>query len=312
MTEPRRGLGGQRCAPGGGPGPGQRGRTQREKVLVREGCCREEARARSGGGAPPEPGAGERAELGRLVAAVRARLVRAGALGLRGLPAAARARAAPAPAGGAPAVPAGSSSCAAARPAAGAAPRPAAAELAALAASIEGCTLCGLWRSRSRVVFGEGDPAARLMFVGEGPGAEEDRSGRPFVGPAGRLLDRMIRAMGLAREQVYIANVVKCRPPGNRAPTPDEAGTCLRFLRRQIELVAPELIVALGASAARVLVGEGHAVGRLRGRVHRFGEVPVVVTYHPAYLLRTPADKRKAWEDLQLAMRLLGLPLPDR
>jgi DNA polymerase len=159
-------------------------------------------------------------------------------------------------------------------------------------------------------VFGVGDRRARWMVIGEAPGAEEDARGEPFVGQAGRLLDRMLAAAGLSRgaegdSAVYIANVLKCRPPGNRAPTPAEADACRPYLDRQIELVAPGLIVALGKSAACTLLGVDAPVGSLRGRVHRYGRTPLVVTYHPAYLLRTPADKAKAWEDLLFARRTL-------
>ena len=145
------------------------------------------------------------------------------------------------------------------------------------------------------------------MFVGEGPGHEEDQKGEPFVGAAGQLLDRIIAAMGLTREAVYIANIVKCRPPSNRNPEPDEIGACRGYLERQIDLVAPDVIVALGAVAARALLGVEGGVGRLRARFHRFRDIPVMPTYHPAYLLRNPADKRKVWEDLQQVMSQLEL-----
>jgi DNA polymerase len=187
-----------------------------------------------------------------------------------------------------------------------------AAELAAFCAELQDCTQCGLCRARTRVVFGEGAADARLMFIGEGPGADEDRTGRPFVGKAGQLLTRMIAAMGLEREQVYIANVVKCRPPGNRAPTLEETQACTPFLRRQIELVRPALIVALGGTAARCLLGGPGSVGRLRGSYHAFHDTPVLVTYHPAYLLRSPGEKKIVWQDLQEAMRFLGLSMPKR
>ena len=174
-----------------------------------------------------------------------------------------------------------------------------AAALAALAREAEGCEKCRLARGRTRVVFGTGDPDADLMFIGEGPGAEEDRQGLPFVGPAGELLDKIIQAIGLGREQVYIANVVKCRPPGNRDPQPDEAAACRPFLRRQIELVQPRVIVALGRVAAQALLGTDQPLGRMRGRWFSVQGVPTMVTYHPAALLRNRAWKRPTWEDMQ-------------
>lgn len=169
------------------------------------------------------------------------------------------------------------------------------------------CRACGLCASRTQTVFGVGDRAARLMIVGEAPGAEEDRQGEPFVGRAGQLLNAMLRAAGFDRSQVYIANVLKCRPPGNRDPGPEEAGHCLPFLYRQIELVAPRLILCVGRVAAHHLLDTDMPLGRLRGRVHSLGPraVPVVVTYHPAYLLRTPGDKRKAWDDLKFALECM-------
>jgi uracil-DNA glycosylase len=187
-------------------------------------------------------------------------------------------------------------------------PSPAAAELPvgwrALEAEVRACTKCPLHRSRTQAVFGVGDISARWLVVGEAPGAEEDRQGQPFVGRAGQLLDSMLRAIGLARgSNVYIANILKSRPPGNRDPKPEEVESCLPYLRRQIELLRPVLILAVGRIAAQNLLGTDVPLGRLRGHVHHFGELntPVVVTYHPAYLLRTPADKRKAWEDLKFA-----------
>ncbi len=180
-------------------------------------------------------------------------------------------------------------------------------ELAALRIEVAECTRCPLCSTRTQTVFGVGAPAARLMFVGEGPGADEDRQGEPFVGAAGQLLDRMIGAMGLAREDVYIANIVKCRPPGNRTPEPDEIDHCSRFLAAQVELVDPEVIVALGRTAAQALLASGESLGRLRGRFHRALGREVLPTFHPAYLLRTPRDKRLAWEDLKLVMGRLGL-----
>ena len=174
------------------------------------------------------------------------------------------------------------------------------------------CTRCALHSGRNKVVFGDGSPSARLMFVGEGPGADEDAQGLPFVGKAGQLLNNMIAAMGLKREEVYIANVVKCRPPGNRTPEPDEANTCSPFLFRQIDVVRPQVLVALGATAATYLLGQRQPLAGLRGRVHAFRGMQLIVTYHPAYLLRDPRQKKEAWADLQVAMRELGLKAPEK
>lgn len=171
----------------------------------------------------------------------------------------------------------------------------------ALQSRVAACTACGLHRTRTQTVFGVGDRRADWMIIGEAPGAEEDRQGEPFVGRAGQLLNSMLRAVGLRREQVYIANILKCRPPRNRDPKPDEVNCCLPYLRRQIELLRPRLILAVGRIAAQNLLGTDAPTGRLRGHVHRFEEVPLVVTYHPAYLLRSPREKRKAWQDLKLA-----------
>ncbi|HTB96018.1 MAG TPA: uracil-DNA glycosylase [Terracidiphilus sp.] len=169
------------------------------------------------------------------------------------------------------------------------------------------CTRCALHKGRNKIVFADGDAHARLMFVGEGPGADEDAQGLPFVGRAGQLLNNMIGAMGLKREEVYIANIVKCRPPGNRTPEPDEANTCSQFLFRQIDVVRPEVLVALGATAATYLLGQRQPLAGLRGRVHSVRGCRLIVTYHPAYLLRDPRQKKEAWADLQIAMRELGL-----
>ena len=169
------------------------------------------------------------------------------------------------------------------------------------------CTRCALHKGRNKLVFADGDPNARLMFVGEGPGADEDAQGLPFVGRAGQLLNNMIAAMGLKREEVYIANVVKCRPPGNRTPEPEEANTCTPFLFRQIDVVRPQVLVALGATAATYLLGHRQPLAGLRGRVHAFRGTQLIVTYHPAFLLRDPRQKKEAWADLQIAMRELGL-----
>jgi uracil-DNA glycosylase len=175
----------------------------------------------------------------------------------------------------------------------------------ALQAAVAGCTRCGLHRTRTQTVFGVGDPKARWLVIGEAPGAEEDRQGEPFVGRAGQLLDAMLKAVGLARGQVFIANILKCRPPGNRDPHADEAAACAPYLQRQIELIGPSLILAVGRVAAQNLLHSDLPIGKLRGQVHRHGEtgIPLVATYHPAYLLRSPAEKRKAWQDLQLAQR---------
>lgn len=181
---------------------------------------------------------------------------------------------------------------------------PASLDWEALEARVSACTRCGLAATRTRTVFGVGDRAARWLVVGEAPGADEDREGEPFVGAAGQLLNSMLRATGVQREQVYIANVLKCRPPGNRDPSPAEIGCCLPYLRRQIQLVGPRLILCVGRIAAHSVLGTDTPIGRLRGQVHRLpdADVPVVVTYHPSYLLRTPTEKPKAWQDLKIAM----------
>jgi DNA polymerase len=204
----------------------------------------------------------------------------------------------------------------AARSAAGAGGRPAPrtpppparwSTLAEVDAVAQQCTACALARGRRTVVFGVGDPDADLMLIGEGPGAEEDRRGEPFVGPAGQLLDKIIAAIGLTREQVYIANVVKCRPPGNRDPLPEEVAACRAYLDAQIDLVRPKAIVALGRVAAQSLLGNDLPLGRLRGVWHKVRGVDLRVTYHPAGLLRNPNWKRPCWEDMQIVRdRLLG------
>jgi uracil-DNA glycosylase family 4 len=176
-----------------------------------------------------------------------------------------------------------------------------------LVAEVSGCRRCDLCAGRTQAVFGVGDRQARLMVVGEAPGAEEDRQGEPFVGRAGRLLNAMLRAAGLAREQVFIANILKCRPPRNRDPQPAEVLQCMPYLLRQVELVSPALILCVGRIAAQNLLGTDAPLGRLRGSLHRLQSgVPVLVTYHPAYLLRSPGEKRKAWEDLKLVIGALG------
>jgi len=176
----------------------------------------------------------------------------------------------------------------------------------ALRAAVAGCTRCVLSETRTQTVFGVGNPKARWMFIGEAPGAEEDKRGEPFVGRAGQLLTAMLKAIGFRREDVYIANVLKCRPPGNRDPRPDEAARCRGYLERQIELVSPALVIAVGRIAAQNLLATDVPLARLRGQVHALGlrAWPLVVTYHPAYLLRSPAEKRKAWQDLLFARQV--------
>lgn len=179
------------------------------------------------------------------------------------------------------------------------------AELAALAAVAATCTRCRLSEGRQKVVFGAGNPAAELMLIGEGPGAEEDRQGLPFVGAAGELLTRIIQAIEMTREEVYIANVVKCRPPGNRDPQPDEVAACRGYLEKQIALVRPRAIVALGKVAAQTLLGNDAPIGRMRGQWYQVQGIPAMVTYHPAALLRNQALKRPTWEDMQQVRDLL-------
>ncbi len=175
------------------------------------------------------------------------------------------------------------------------------------------CTRCKLHQlGRKQIVFGVGNPQAELMFVGEGPGADEDEQGVPFVGRAGQLLTNMITAMGLSREQVYIANVVKCRPPQNRTPEPDECATCSPFLMRQIDVIKPKVIVALGAVASKNLLQVNAPIGQLRGKWYDFRGTQLMVTFHPAYLLRDPSKKKEAWQDLQQVMTYLGLKPPKK
>jgi uracil-DNA glycosylase len=192
------------------------------------------------------------------------------------------------------------------------APKDRAAALEAIRNDIGDCTRCALAAGRHTIVFGDGDANARLMFIGEGPGADEDAQGLPFVGRAGQLLNNMIVAMGLRRDQVYIANIVKCRPPQNRVPEPVEANTCAPFLFRQIDVIKPEVIVALGSTAATYLLGAKSPLGALRGRIHNVRGAKLIVTYHPAYLLRDPRQKKEAWADLQIAMSELGLRAPAK
>ena len=187
------------------------------------------------------------------------------------------------------------------------------ADLEALRAAVAACRACELCTTRTQTVFADGTGRARVMFVGEAPGQHEDEQGLPFVGRAGQLLtDIVTKGMGLRREDVYIANVLKCRPPGNRDPEPGEKERCTPFLDRQIELVDPAVLVLLGLHAARHVLGTEESLGRLRGRVHERGGRKVVVTYHPAYLLRSPERKRDCWADVQIAMRELGLPVGAR
>ena len=182
--------------------------------------------------------------------------------------------------------------------------RDAAMDWSGLREAVSQCTRCRLHESRSQTVFGVGSEDADWMIIGEAPGAEEDRRGEPFVGRAGKLLDEMLRAVGENRETAFIANILKCRPPNNRDPKPEESNECRGYLERQIELVQPRIILAVGRIAAQLLLDTDTPVGRLRGRRHQLGDTPLVVTYHPAYLLRSPAQKRKAWDDLCLAGRV--------
>jgi DNA polymerase len=181
-----------------------------------------------------------------------------------------------------------------------------------VAADLEGCVRCKLCQRRKTIVVGEGNPQAELVFVGEGPGEQEDLQGRPFVGKAGQLLDKMIQAIGLERDQVYIANVVKCRPPGNRNPEPDEIEACSSFLYRQLQIIQPKVVVALGKFAAQTLLQTEERISTLRGRFHSYRGAKLMPTFHPSYLLRNPASKKEAWEDLQLVARELKLQLPKR
>ena len=175
------------------------------------------------------------------------------------------------------------------------------------------CTRCRLHKQgRKQIVFGVGNPRAELMFIGEAPGADEDERGEPFVGRAGQLLNNMIKAMGLSREEIYIANIIKCRPPGNRTPERDECDTCSPFLMRQIEVIGPKAIVALGAVAAKTLLAVNAPMSELRGQWYDFRGTKLAVTYHPAFLLRDPRQKKETWKDLQMVMKELGLKPPDK
>ena len=258
-----------------------------------------------------------RAELRELTIALRAQLEWLGMTGATGVP---RGEVTPAdtvPAAGAlsrePERPAPVASKPQAPPAPELEPAERTRRLEVLAETVKSCTRCGLAAARTQTVFARGTGSARLMFVGEGPGADEDAQGFPFVGKAGQLLDRMIAAMGFSREEVYVANIVKCRPPNNRKPEPEEMAACMPYLAEQIELVAPEVIVALGATAVQGLFGTGEGIMRIRGRWRLYrGRVPVMPTFHPAYLLRTPAAKREVWDDLQAVLRQMGRTAPSR
>jgi DNA polymerase len=187
-------------------------------------------------------------------------------------------------------------------------------ELTVLAETVSKCTRCpGLAATRTQTVFGVGPVDAELCFIGEAPGADEDAQGEPFVGPAGQLLNRIIVAIGMKREEVYICNIIKCRPPGNRTPLPDEAANCRDYLERQLELVRPKFICALGGTAATNLLGVTGSLAKLRGRFHDFRGIPVLVTYHPAYLLphRSPGSKKDVWEDMKKLLARMGRPVPQ-
>lgn len=185
--------------------------------------------------------------------------------------------------------------------------------LTVLAEAVRSCTKCGLSRHRKQTVFARGTGSSGVCFVGEGPGADEDAQGLPFVGKAGQLLDRMIEAMGFGRDEVYVCNVVKCRPPDNRKPEPDEMAACLPYLNEQLELIQPRVIVALGATAVQGLFGTTEGITRLRGKWKTYrGQIDVMPTFHPAYLLRTPAAKREVWDDLQEVLKKIGRGVPAR
>jgi len=187
------------------------------------------------------------------------------------------------------------------------------AELADIEAQVKRCTKCRLHEERTQGVFARGRADAALMFIGEGPGADEDRLGEPFVGRAGKLLDKMVAAMGLARDEAYITNIVKSRPPGNREPRADEIEACWPYLERQIELIRPKVICPLGRPATNTLLGLDMAMGEMRGRWFSYGDIPVLPTYHPAYLLRSPSQKRKSWEDLKkIVLALHGVEPPPK
>jgi uracil-DNA glycosylase family 4 len=265
------------------------------------------------------------AELSSIIAAARAHLEREAELGGPGLPVSGALQrlaqtskpiqperiAAPAPVAPAPAVTAPSGATPASAPTTSGGADDRIVRLTQLATESKTCTACVLHEKRKQAVFARGNPFSEVVFVGEGPGAEEDRLGEPFVGPAGQLLDRMIAAMGYQRDEVYICNVVKCRPPENRTPRPEEAIACSRYLKPQLALIAPKIIVALGRCAAENL-GVAQPEGRWRGLWGAYEGVPVMPTYHPAYLLRSPEQKRIVWDDLKLVMARLGRPVPAK
>ncbi len=183
----------------------------------------------------------------------------------------------------------------------------AAVALSALRDALGNCTRCGLHKQRTNIVFGEGNPNARLVFVGEGPGKDEDETGKPFVGAAGQLLTKIIEAMGLTRDEVYICNVVKCRPPNNRTPEETETSVCGLFVRRQLAVIRPKITVALGGTAAAYLLETKQPISKLRGRFHQHSGLMIMPTFHPSYLLRNPGEKRAVWNDMQMVMAELGL-----
>ena len=183
-------------------------------------------------------------------------------------------------------------------------------QLAEIASTVSTCTKCPLHTGRTNSVPGEGNPRPDILFVGEGPGADEDEQGRPFVGRSGQLLTKMINAMGYEREEIHIANIVKCRPPNNRAPTPEEMLTCLPYLKQQIAILQPKVIVALGATAVKALLNEKTGISKLRGNWHSFEDTPLMPTFHPAYLLRDPHKKKDCWDDLKAVLKHLGKPVP--
>ena len=261
---------------------------------------------------------GPRAELEEIAGSVRALLEWHEATGASGLPAAPphavdpRHGVAEAPRAAADA----DSPTPEARPQAEAAPTAAVTDdrrvqLSVLAEEVRGCQKCGLAKTRTKTVFARGNPFAELAFVGEGPGYDEDQQGEPFVGKAGQLLDRMIAAMGYARDDVYVANIVKCRPPENRKPEPDEMAACVGYLNTQLALIQPKVIVALGATAVQGLIGTSEGITRMRGKWKLYkGRIPIMPTFHPAYLLRQPGAKRDVWNDLQEVMKRVGKARP--
>lgn len=182
---------------------------------------------------------------------------------------------------------------------------PSSSQLTVLQNDAASCVACSLHATRTNSVFARGNPLSRLMVVGEAPGEEEDRRGLPFVGRAGKLLDVLLQAVGFPRDSVYICNVLKCRPPNNRNPLPNEVASCSGFLQKQIELIAPRVLLAVGKFAAQTLVNSEESIGRLRGRIHHYNQLPVIVTYHPAYLLRSPQATRTAWSDFQMLRTVL-------